>query len=171
MIVPVFPAISVSLRPSMPPQAQGPCLSMCASLVIQAIDVPTLFTSPHHAPTTCCDHGSGHPSGCAKQAGAGGRGACGAKRIRSLYLPWLTEVTPKLSTTTPPEGLASLSTVNGATMRLCRADLPASAHSLRQEAAPTACLLTEPTPRREGRPSPVSSDAVLSIMRAKEGVG
>jgi hypothetical protein len=53
---------------------------------------------------------------------------CGAKRIRSLYLPWMTGVTPKLSTTTPPKGPASLSTINAATMRLCRADLPASAH-------------------------------------------
>ena len=56
---------------------------------------------------------------------------CGAKRIRSLYLPWMTGVTPKLSTTTPPKGLASLSAINAATMRLCRADLPASAHSSR----------------------------------------
>ena len=39
---------------------------------------------------------------------------CGAKRIRSLYLPWMTGVTPKLSTTTPPKGLASLSTINDA---------------------------------------------------------
>jgi len=39
---------------------------------------------------------------------------CSAKRIRSLYLPWMTGVTPKLSTTTPPKGLASLSTINGA---------------------------------------------------------
>jgi hypothetical protein len=45
---------------------------------------------------------------------------CGAKRIRSLYLPWMIEVTPRLSTTTPPRGLASFSTINGATMRLCR---------------------------------------------------
>jgi hypothetical protein len=50
---------------------------------------------------------------------------CDAKRIRSLYLPWMTEVTPKPSTTTPPKGLASLSTINDATMRLCRADLSA----------------------------------------------
>jgi len=56
---------------------------------------------------------------------------CGAKRIRSLYLPWMRGVTPKLSTTTPPKGLALLSTINAATMRLCRADLPASAHSSR----------------------------------------
>jgi hypothetical protein len=39
---------------------------------------------------------------------------CGAKRIRSLYLPWMTRVTPKLSTTTPLNGLASLSTIYGA---------------------------------------------------------
>jgi len=39
---------------------------------------------------------------------------CGAKRIRSLYLPWMTGVTPKLSTTTPPKVPASLSTINGA---------------------------------------------------------
>jgi hypothetical protein len=61
---------------------------------------------------------------------------CGAKRIRSLYLPWMTGVTPKLSTITPPKGLASLSTINAATMRLCRADLPAPAHSSRLKAAP-----------------------------------
>jgi hypothetical protein len=39
---------------------------------------------------------------------------CGAKRIRSLYLPWMTGVTPRLSTTTPPEVLTSLFTINGA---------------------------------------------------------
>ena len=49
-------------------------------------------------------------------------------------------MTPKLSTTTPPKGVASLSTMNAATMRLCRADLPASARSSRLEAAPTALL-------------------------------
>ena len=85
---------------------------------------------------------------------------CGAKRIRSLYLPWMTGVTPKLSTTTPPRGLASLSTINAATMRLCRADLSASAHSSRLEAAPTALLLTEPPARGEGRPCPRSQQVV-----------
>ena len=45
---------------------------------------------------------------------------CGAKRIWSLYLPWMTGVTPKLSTTAPPKGLASLFTINAATMRRCR---------------------------------------------------
>jgi len=49
----------------------------------------------------------------------------GAKRIRSLYLPWMTGVPLKLSTVAPPKDLASLSTINGATMRLCRADLTA----------------------------------------------
>jgi len=39
---------------------------------------------------------------------------CGAKRIRSLYLPWMTGVPPKLSTRTPPKGLASLSTIHAA---------------------------------------------------------
>jgi len=85
---------------------------------------------------------------------------CGAKRIRSLYLPWMTGVTPKLSTITPPKGLASLFTINAATMRLCRADLPATAHSSRLEAAPTAFVLTEPTARREGRPDPRSQQVV-----------
>ena len=67
---------------------------------------------------------------------------CGAKRIRSIYLLSPTGVTPKLSTTTLPKGLASLSTINAAiTPRrdafadLSRtpsgADLPASAHSSR----------------------------------------
>ena len=85
---------------------------------------------------------------------------CGAKRIRSLYLPWMTGVTPKLSTTTPPKGLASLSTINGATMRLCRADLSATAHSSRLEAAPTGLLFAEPTARRAGRPYPRSQRVV-----------
>jgi hypothetical protein len=38
----------------------------------------------------------------------------GARRIRSLYLPCMTGVTPKLSTTAPPKGLASLSTIHAA---------------------------------------------------------
>jgi hypothetical protein len=81
---------------------------------------------------------------------------CGAKRIWSLYLPWMTEVTLKLSTKTPPKGLASVSTINAATMRLCRADLPASAHLSRLEAAPTAFLLTERSTRRKGGSGPRS---------------
>jgi len=84
---------------------------------------------------------------------------CGAKRIRSLYLPWMTAVTPKLSTT-PPKGLASLSTINAATMRLCRADFPASAYSSRLEATPTVSPLIEPQARREGRPYPRSQQVV-----------
>jgi len=38
----------------------------------------------------------------------GGRGVCGAKRIRSIYLPWMKGTSPGLSTTIPPErpGLA-----------------------------------------------------------------
>ena len=53
---------------------------------------------------------------------------CGAKRIRSLYLPRMTGVTLKLSTTTPPRGLASLSTINDAITprRDAFADLSAS---------------------------------------------
>ena len=38
----------------------------------------------------------------------------GAKRIWSLYLFWMTGVTPKLSTTAPPRGPASLFTINAA---------------------------------------------------------
>ena len=40
---------------------------------------------------------------------------CGAKLIRSLYLPRMTGVPPKLSTTAPPKGLASFSVINAAT--------------------------------------------------------
>jgi hypothetical protein len=76
-----------------------------------------------------------------KPAGSAGRDGLppqflrdrGAKRIRSLYLPRMTGVTPKLSTTALPKGLASLSTINAATMRLCRADLPASHHPRSQQ--------------------------------------
>jgi hypothetical protein len=85
---------------------------------------------------------------------------CGAQRIRSLYLPLMTGVTLKLSTKTLPKGLASLSTINAATMRLCRADRPATTHSSRLKAAPTAFLLTESTARREGRPYPWSQQVV-----------
>jgi len=76
---------------------------------------------------------------------------CSAKRIRSLYLPWMRGMTSKLSTTTPPKGLASLSTINDATMRLCRADLPASARSSR-----LACprpITGKPLPQRSSSPS------------------
>ena len=54
---------------------------------------------------------------------------CGAKRIRSLYLPWMTGVTAKLSPSDPPKGLASLSTIDAATMRLCRVEHPCLAPS------------------------------------------
>ena len=47
-------------------------------------------------------------------AAAGAGMVCGAKRIRSLYLPWMTGVIPKLSTATPPKGMVSLSTIYGA---------------------------------------------------------
>jgi hypothetical protein len=68
---------------------------------------------------------------------------CGAKSIRSLYLPWMTGVPPKLSTRTPPKDLVSLSTINAATMRLCRADLSASCQAI-----------------AEGRPDPRSQQVV-----------
>jgi hypothetical protein len=55
---------------------------------------------------------------------------CGAKRIRSLYLPSLRERPPGLSTTSPLKGPASLSAINDATMRLCKGDLPAASHPL-----------------------------------------
>ena len=58
--------------------------------------------------------------------GAAGGGVCGAKRIRSIYFPRPTGRPPDLSTTTPLTTPASLSTINAATMRLCRADLPAT---------------------------------------------
>jgi len=48
----------------------------------------------------------------------------GAKRIRSHYLPAPTKRPPGLSTTTSLKSAASLSTINAATMRLCRADHP-----------------------------------------------
>ena len=53
---------------------------------------------------------------------------CSAKRIWSLYLLWMTGVTPKLSTTALPKGLASLSTIDGAITprRDAFADLSAS---------------------------------------------
>jgi hypothetical protein len=55
---------------------------------------------------------------------------CGAKRIRSIYFPLPAERPLGLSTRTPPRGPASLSTINAATMRLCRVDYPASCHPI-----------------------------------------
>jgi hypothetical protein len=46
--------------------------------------------------------------------GTQGWGVCGAKRIRSIYLPSPTGRPPGLSTTTSFKALASLSTINGA---------------------------------------------------------
>jgi len=46
--------------------------------------------------------------GRVERRGAAGRMVCGAKRIRSLYLPSPTERPLKLSTTTPPKGPASV---------------------------------------------------------------
>jgi hypothetical protein len=97
--------------------------------------------------------------------GAGGRDGLppqylrdkGAKRIRSLYLPWMRGVTPKLSTTTPPKGLASLFTINSAitpwrdafadlSRNPSGADLPATAHSSRLACPGTAA--GKPLPQR-----------------------
>jgi len=52
------------------------------------------------------------------------------RRIRSIYLPSPTGRPPGLSTTTPLQGRASPYTINGATMRPCRGDPPAVAHSI-----------------------------------------
>jgi len=63
-----------------------------------------------------------------KPAGTPRRVVCGAKRLRSLYLPLVRDRLSRLSPTSPPKGPASVSTINAATMRLCRADLPAANH-------------------------------------------
>jgi len=65
-------------------------------------------------------------SGWAKRSDAGSRVVCGAKRIRSLYLPLVKERPPGLSTTSPPKGPASVSTISAATLRLYKPDLPAA---------------------------------------------
>ena len=75
---------------------------------------------------------------------------CGAKRIRSLYLPWMTGLPPNLSTTTQPKGVASLSTINAATMGLCRLV------RLRRGRPPCHCSLIVPTLSRE-KPLPECS--------------
>jgi len=90
-------------------------------------------------------------SGWAKRGGAGGRVVYGAKRIRSHHLPSLTGTPPGLCTPLRYKAGPHLNTINAATMRLCRADHPASgAIRSRLEAAPTAPLLTEPT-RKDGQ--------------------
>jgi len=76
--------------------------------------------------SACRRNTRGRPaSGWAKRSDAGGRVVCGAKHIRSLYLSLVRERPPGLSTTSPPKGPASISTISAATMRLCKADLPA----------------------------------------------
>ena len=82
-------------------------------------------------------------------------------KAHSEPLPSLDDRTdPQAFHHSPPEGLASLSTINAATMRLCRADLPASPHPSRLKAAPTAFILTERAARRKGRPYPRSQRVV-----------
>ena len=63
---------------------------------------------------------------CTRGAGAGGRDGLRRKAHRSLYLPWLAGRPPGLSTITPPQGRASLDTINAATMRPCGVDHPAA---------------------------------------------
>jgi len=59
---------------------------------------------------------------------------CGAKRIRSIYLPSPTGRPPRLSTTTSPErpdfGLHYQWRDHASAWRLCRADLPAPCHPI-----------------------------------------
>jgi len=67
-------------------------------------------------------------SGCAKPGSTGARDGL-RRKAHPEPLPSSDDRVPppKLSTTAPPKGLASLSAINAATMRLCRADLPATA--------------------------------------------
>ena len=113
-------------------------------------DLQRCAASPHYARDAAArsSRWSCHRAGT-KRSRAGGRVVCGAKRIRSLYLPWMTGGTPKLSTTAPPKSLASLSTLNAATIRLCRADLPASHHPRSQQAVRALCGLPQLGPDAE----------------------
>jgi len=63
-------------------------------------------------------------------AGAGGRGVYEAKRIGATTLLCRQEGSPGFPLELRSKGPASLSTIDGATMRLCRADLPAAALSI-----------------------------------------
>jgi hypothetical protein len=62
---------------------------------------------------------------------------CGAKRMRSLYLPSPGQRPPGLSTRTPLKGPASVFTVNAATMRVAEQTTLPHAVQSRLEAAPT----------------------------------
>ena len=93
----------------------------------------------------------------AVQHGPPGAGmVCGAKRIRSLYLPSMKGVTPELSTTTTPKGLASLSTINAA---LCAFAEETSLPLLTDRGCPSAQLRVpslsreKPLPQRSSSPS------------------
>jgi hypothetical protein len=59
-----------------------------------------------------------------------GRVICETKRIRSHYLTLGQRKAPRTFHHPPPEGRASFSTINAATMRLCGADRPASRHPI-----------------------------------------
>jgi hypothetical protein len=71
---------------------------------------------------------------------------CGTKRIRSLNLPWMTGVTSKLATTTPPKGPASLFTITAAITprRDAFADLPAPGGLARLRRGRSPCLRYHP---------------------------
>jgi len=94
---------------------------------------------------------------------AAGRVVCGAKRIRSHYLPSPTERPPGLSTRTQPNGPASLSTINAATMRLCRADHPFLTPPIRGWPVPPV-----PSLSRE-KPLPQSSSSQSLQLEEKDG--
>jgi hypothetical protein len=95
-------------------------------------------------------------------SGTGAQSASGASTLL-----WTAGVTPALSTTSPPEALASLSTSKAAipprrdvfadlSRNPSGADLPATAYSSRLQAAPTGLLPTHSTAGRQGRPYPKS---------------
>ena len=144
--------------------------------------------SPHYARTTGCDRGYGRPYSTqyrpAPRAGwSAAQSASGASTFRGRW-----QGPPGFPPPARPKAPASLSTINGATMRLCRADHPAARAS--SDLPPTGSprqardkqdkltlrrteqvrLRSSPAVPRDGcpaaRPSPRSRYGVSCIMRA-----
>ena len=151
---------------------------------------------PHYARTTCCDRGDGCSLAAGKPLPQGDnffpssrnrrhrrQGGLRRKAHPEPLPSFADREAPRILYAPPLQRQASLDTINAATMRLCRADLPATADSSRLACPACPELVAGGSPRgsrshsvpprratarREGRPSLRSRDGVSCIIRVKD---